>query len=46
VPTHDATVVVTGHNPSDRQAVFVRHRRGDTPTPVRAFRAARGAQMR
>jgi NADPH-dependent 2,4-dienoyl-CoA reductase/sulfur reductase-like enzyme/ferredoxin len=45
VPTHDATVVVTGHDPSQRQAVFVRHRRGDTPTPVRAFRAARSGQI-
>jgi NADPH-dependent 2,4-dienoyl-CoA reductase/sulfur reductase-like enzyme/ferredoxin len=40
VPTHDATVVVTGHEPSERRAAFVRQRRDASPTPVRAFRQA------
>lgn len=46
VPTHDATVVVTGHEPNDRQAAFVGYRPGATPTPLRAFRGERSAPMR
>jgi NADPH-dependent 2,4-dienoyl-CoA reductase/sulfur reductase-like enzyme/ferredoxin len=35
VPTHDATVVVTGHEPSERRARFVRRLAAQPPTATR-----------